>query len=158
MATNPATTHQVPSTFPRLDSAVVDPTSGELSKTWYYFLLKFWQLLGGNNAPSVQDGVFWASTDGTSNVTAYSSNGGAEIAGGAQQNINLSSSPHTFTATQSGCLVGNNIISMTLRRPPDSPVAVTSTGGAVFLAKGDVVVASWGVGSPTLTFFPFVVM
>ena len=147
--------HQSNSTFPRLDSAVVD-SSGELSKTWYYFLLKIWQLLGGNAAPSLQEGVFLSSSDGESNATVLSSNSGKVILGGDVQETVPADSPYTFTAPSSGTLVLSNNISFTISRNKGVPVSVAASGGAIFLQQGDVVVGTWSAGNAYFNFFPFI--
>lgn len=148
--------HQSPTTFPKLDSAVVDPTSGQLTPTWYRFLLRLWQLLGGNNAPAIQQGVFLASADdGVAEATVYSADSGEVIVGGAPTIIATGSSPVTWTAPQSGCIVASSIITLSLARGGTSSASLLA-GGSFFVQTGDVVSASWGAGTPSLVFFPFI--
>ena len=49
---NPAVLHQAFQPFPKLDAPLVDPETGLITQSWYFLLIRLWQMVGSSYTPA----------------------------------------------------------------------------------------------------------
>lgn len=153
--------HQAFQPFPRLDSPMIEPGSGYLTRPWQRLLITLWQKCGGSRTP-LPGFVYLTDTGGTLNAWDALTNapvGTVPIHPDTPrppQVLVPTSSPFTYTALVPGTLLvfGGQL---DLARPggPQAFYQVSLVGGALPLLAGDRARVTWfGASPPAVTWLP----
>lgn len=150
--------------FPRLDTPVVEPTTGIVSKPWHRLFIEIWKKAGGGLL-QVAETIYMGQTPAQAGVSisAYRARDGVRVGDLLLTNVGaapaepqvLAGSPFVYTATRQGTLT---VFSGQVEISRDNGLnwyLIGLMGGAIPMLRNDRVRVTWfQVDKPTVVFFP----
>lgn len=149
--------------FPKLDSPLVDPETGHIQLAWQRLLISLWQMSGSGHVAAPNGAVVSQTSQGAGAPLTVISTSTGEILGTlalANQPgdpavpLTVGTSPFTFLATGDGYLVASSGMVEVSRNSGTTWQQVGLCGGAVPLAKDDLVRVTWVVEDPSVVLYP----